>query len=111
MITILKNMLEERREKPNKVNTEFFDYVFEELKQDNTILTEEIELDLMFVLLFASFETISMALLASIKLLTDNPQALKELTVFEEVYVKLNTFRPMNFTLVILCRKNTKKSF
>ncbi|GJY55547.1 MAK10-like protein [Tanacetum coccineum] len=52
---ILKNMLKERREKPNKFNIDFFDYVLEELKQANNILTKEIILDLMFVLLFASF--------------------------------------------------------
>lgn len=80
-MTLLKNMLEKRREKPNKVNTDYFDYVLEELKQDDTLLTEAIALDLMFMLLFVSFETTSMALLVAIKLLTDNPQALKELTV------------------------------
>nr|XP_043630703.1 cytochrome P450 87A3-like [Erigeron canadensis] len=80
VMKMLKNMLEERRRKPNKANTDFFDYVLEELKRDNTILTEAIALDLMFTLLFVSYETTSMALLVAIKLLTDNPPALKELT-------------------------------
>ncbi|KAF5758735.1 hypothetical protein HanXRQr2_Chr16g0732721 [Helianthus annuus] len=53
---ILKNMLEERKQKPNKVKADFFDHVLEELKQANTILIEEIALDLMFVLLFTSFD-------------------------------------------------------
>ncbi|KAJ0834577.1 hypothetical protein HanRHA438_Chr16g0745211 [Helianthus annuus] len=43
---ILKNMLEERKQKPNKVKADFFDHVLEELKQANTILIEEIALDL-----------------------------------------------------------------
>ncbi|CAH1453681.1 unnamed protein product [Lactuca virosa] len=80
VMMVLKNMLEERRHKPNMVKNDFFDYVLEELKQNNTTLTEEIALDLMFVLLFASFETISQAIIVAIKLLTDNPRALKELT-------------------------------
>ncbi|KAJ0609506.1 putative cytochrome P450 [Helianthus annuus] len=80
VMKVLKNMLEERRAKPNEANTDFFDYVLEELKKDDTILTEEIALDLMFLLLFASFETTSLAVIVAIKLLTDNPRALKELT-------------------------------
>ena len=80
----LKNKLEERRAKPNEVNIDFFDYVLEELREDNPILTEEIALDLMFMLLFASFETTSTAMLVSMKLLTDNPQALKELRVRQQ---------------------------
>ncbi|KAJ0769557.1 putative cytochrome P450 [Helianthus annuus] len=80
VMKVLKNMLEERRAKPNEINTDFFDYVLEELKKDDTILTEEIALDLMFLLLFASFETTSLAVIVAIKLLTDNPRALKELT-------------------------------
>ncbi|GKE28945.1 cytochrome P450 87A3-like protein [Tanacetum coccineum] len=77
---ILENMLKERRAKPNMVKTDFFDYVIEELKQDDTILTEEVALDLMFALLFANFETTSQAITVAIKLLSDNPRALKELT-------------------------------
>ncbi|KAI3804328.1 hypothetical protein L1987_25781 [Smallanthus sonchifolius] len=77
---VLKNMLEERRATPNEINTDFFDCVLVELMKDDTILTEEITLDLMFLLLFASFETTSLAVIVAIKLLTDNPWALKELT-------------------------------
>ncbi|KAL4565551.1 hypothetical protein LXL04_029651 [Taraxacum kok-saghyz] len=84
----LKNKLEERREKPNEVNIDFFDYVLEELGEDDPILTEEIALDLMFMLLFASFETTSTAMLVSMKLLTDNPQALKEVREEHEQILK-----------------------
>ncbi|XP_071721033.1 cytochrome P450 87A3-like [Rutidosis leptorrhynchoides] len=85
---MLKNMLEERRTNPNKSNCDYFDYVLEELKKDDTILTEEIALDLMFLLLFASYETTSTAMLVAVKLLTDNPQALKELTDEHEKIIK-----------------------
>lgn len=78
---MLKNMLQERREKPRENPSDFFDYVIEELKKEGTILTEDIALDLMFVLLFASFETTSLALTLAIKFLSDNPSVLKRLTV------------------------------
>lgn len=78
---MLTNMLNERRANPKKHSTDFFDFVLEELGRKNTILTEAIALDLMFVLLFASFETTSLALTLATKLLVDHPLALKALTV------------------------------
>jgi cytochrome P450 len=78
---MLKNMLQERREMPRKQQTDFFDYVIEELRKEGTMLTEAIALDLMFVLLFASFETTSLALTYAIKQLSDNPLVFKQLQV------------------------------
>lgn len=66
---MLRNMLQERCEKPRENPSDFFDYVIEELKKEGTILTEAIALDLIFALLFA------------IKFLSDNPSVLKRLTV------------------------------
>ncbi|XP_023887411.2 cytochrome P450 87A3 [Quercus suber] len=77
---ILKTMLQERRAMPRKQQSDFFDYVLEELRKDGTILTEAIALDLMFVLLFASFETTSLAITLAIKFLSDHPLVLKQLT-------------------------------
>ncbi|XP_077247527.1 cytochrome P450 87A3-like isoform X2 [Tasmannia lanceolata] len=77
---MLKNMLAERRALPERRHGDFFDYVVDELKKERTVLTEEIALDLMFVLLFASFETTSLALTLAIKFLTDHPLALEKLT-------------------------------
>lgn len=78
---MLKSMLQERRERPRKIQIDFFDYVLEELQRQDTILTESIALDLMFVLLFASHETTSLALTLAMKFLSDHPLVLKELTV------------------------------
>lgn len=78
---MLRNLLQERRENPKKKQSDFFDYVLEELQKEETILTEGIALDLMFVLLFASFETTSLAITLALKFLTDNPLVLKKLTV------------------------------
>uniref|UniRef100_A0A3Q7HKZ1 Cytochrome P450 n=1 Tax=Solanum lycopersicum TaxID=4081 RepID=A0A3Q7HKZ1_SOLLC len=78
---MLKRMLEERKSQPRKEQSDFFDYVLEELQSKDTILTEAIALDLMFVLLFVSFETTSWAITLAIKFLHQHPQALKELKV------------------------------
>lgn len=78
---MLKNMLKQRQTMPRKEQSDFFDYVIEELKKEGTILTEAIALDLMFVLLFASFETTSLAITLATKFLSDHPLVLKKLTV------------------------------
>ena len=83
---MLENMLEERRRRPNKVQRDFYDYVLEELQRKDTVLTEAVALDLMFVLLFASFETTSLAITFAIKMLAENPHVLKELTVSRDIY-------------------------
>ncbi|KAK1588640.1 hypothetical protein Q3G72_025429 [Acer saccharum] len=85
---MLKSMLQERRANPRKNQSDFFDYVLEELQREGTILTEAIALDLMFVLLFASYETTSLALTFAIKILSDNPQVLKQLTEEHEAIMK-----------------------
>ncbi|KAL2902380.1 Cytochrome P450 87A3 [Bienertia sinuspersici] len=77
---MLKSMLHERRMMPRKENTDFFDYVLVELEKEGTLLTEGIALDLMFVLLFASFETTSLALTVAIRYLSNNPLVLQRLT-------------------------------
>ncbi|KAK4488250.1 hypothetical protein RD792_003997 [Penstemon davidsonii] len=105
---MLKSMLQERRERPKKVQTDFFDYVLKELQREDTMLTEDIALDLMFVLLFASFETTSLALTLAMKLLVDHPLVLKELTEEHEAIIKRrgnpdsgltwNEYKSMRFT-------------
>ncbi|XP_051137451.1 cytochrome P450 87A3-like isoform X2 [Andrographis paniculata] len=111
-MTMMKNMLQERREKPRKVQGDFFDYVLEELRREDTILTEAIALDLMFVLLFASFETTSLALTLATKFLSDHPLVLKELTEEHEEIVKRrenpesgltwNEYKSMKFTFQVI---------
>ncbi|OVA14150.1 Cytochrome P450 [Macleaya cordata] len=85
---MLKDMLQERRTTPKRNHGDFFDYVLEELKKEGTVLTEAIALDLMFVLLFASFETTSLAITLAIKFLTDHPAVLKELTEEHEAILR-----------------------
>ncbi|KAI3985403.1 hypothetical protein MKX01_033717 [Papaver californicum] len=87
-IKMLKDLLKERRTAPKSSHVDFFDYVLEELDKEGTVLTEAIALDLMFVLLFASFETTSLAITLAIKLLTENPAVLAELTDEHEAIIR-----------------------
>ncbi|XP_006302176.2 cytochrome P450 87A3 [Capsella rubella] len=85
---MLRDMLQERRENPRENPSDFFDYVIEELKKEGSLLTEEIALDLMFVLIFASFETTSYSLTLAIKFLSDNPLILERLTEEHEAILR-----------------------
>ncbi|KAG8496029.1 hypothetical protein CXB51_009402 [Gossypium anomalum] len=85
---MLKNLLKERRAMPRKSPSDFFDFVLEELQKEGTILTEKIALDLMFLLLFASFETTSLALTFAVKFLSDNPSVLKKLREEHETILR-----------------------
>ncbi|PKI65309.1 hypothetical protein CRG98_014273 [Punica granatum] len=85
---MLKKLLQERRMNPRKQQSDFYDYVLEELKKEGTILTEPIALDLMFVLLFASYETTSLALTLAMKFLSDHPLELQRLTEEHEAILR-----------------------
>ncbi|XP_027904066.1 cytochrome P450 87A3-like [Vigna unguiculata] len=108
----LKKMLQERREKPRKEESDFFDYVVDELSKEGTLLNEEMALDLMFTLLFASFETTSLALTYAIKALSDHPSVLKRLEEEHEGILKgredpnsgltWQEYKSMTFTLQVI---------
>ncbi|MBA0835136.1 hypothetical protein Goarm_007435 [Gossypium armourianum] len=85
---MLKDLLNERRSMPREHQSDFFNFVLEELQKEGTILTEAIALDLMFVLLFASFETTSLALTLAVKFLSDNPSVLNTLTDEHEAILR-----------------------
>ncbi|KAJ8650177.1 hypothetical protein MRB53_003200 [Persea americana] len=85
---VLKKMLEERRSSPERRRGDFFDRVIDELQKDRSMLTEAMALDLIFVLLFASYETTSLALTMAIKYLSEHPQVLDKLTEEQEGIVK-----------------------
>jgi hypothetical protein len=60
---------------------DFLDLVIQEVTKEKPLVTDRMALDLMFVLLFASFHTTSLALTLAVKLLADHPRVLEELTV------------------------------
>nr|BAD29475.1 putative cytochrome P450 [Oryza sativa Japonica Group]BAD29524.1 putative cytochrome P450 [Oryza sativa Japonica Group] len=85
---VLKKMMRERMEEPGRQCEDFFDVLIEELGREKPVLTEGIALDLMFVLLFASFETTSLALTLGVRLLAENPTVLDALTEEHEAIVR-----------------------
>ncbi|KAF8702509.1 hypothetical protein HU200_032889 [Digitaria exilis] len=67
---------------------DFLDCVVQEITREKPLVTDKMALDLMFVLLFASFHTTSLALTLAVKLLADHPHVLEELTVEHETILK-----------------------
>ncbi|KAG0548299.1 hypothetical protein BDA96_01G155100 [Sorghum bicolor] len=80
VMKVLKQQLDERRNGAERKTVDFFDLVIDELDKPNSIMSESIALNLLFLLLFASHETTSMGLTVILKFLTDNPKSLQELT-------------------------------
>ncbi|CAL9159629.1 unnamed protein product [Musa hybrid cultivar] len=112
VMKVLKNTLKERRNSPRKQHGDFFDRVIEELNKERSLITETIALDLMFALLFASFETTSLALTLAIKFLTDHPNVLEKLTEEHDTILKNREdpmtgvtwmeYRSMTFTFQVI---------
>ncbi|KAF6163857.1 hypothetical protein GIB67_024712 [Kingdonia uniflora] len=99
---LLKDMLTKRRAKASfeKGHGDFMDHVIEELKKEENIFTQGFALDLLFVLLFASFETSSSILTVAFKILADYPLVVEELTVISEM-VRLVNIVPRLFRRTI----------
>ncbi|CAL5025899.1 unnamed protein product [Urochloa decumbens] len=101
---VLQEALEERKrsvqmlggaggdEKARRRHGDFLDCVIQEITREEPLVTDKMALDLMFVLLFASFHTTSLALTLAVKLLADHPRVLEELTAEHEAI--LNARKP-----------------
>nr|CAB3485237.1 unnamed protein product [Digitaria exilis] len=81
VLKVLKQLLDERKKAEPRESKDFFDLVIDELKKEKPLLNEKTALNLLFALLFASFETTSSGITIALKFLADNPKALQELTV------------------------------
>ena len=62
-------------------HNDFLDAVLDEVDSKESFLTEEIALDLVFLLLFASHETTSTAMTLAMKYLSEHPAVLAKLLV------------------------------
>ncbi|KAL3517103.1 hypothetical protein ACH5RR_024005 [Cinchona calisaya] len=80
-LKVIKDTFNKRRstKKSHDQEADFLDCLLEELDKKETPLTEDIALDLVFLLLFAAFETSSSAITLALKFLNHHPEALKEL--------------------------------
>ncbi|OMO77221.1 Cytochrome P450 [Corchorus capsularis] len=87
---VIKEKLDERRKLASKSekNRDFLDHLIEELDNKDSILTEPIAIDLIFVLLFASHETTSAAMTLAVKFIADHPEVLEELTKEHEAILE-----------------------
>uniref|UniRef100_I1PE13 Cytochrome P450 n=1 Tax=Oryza glaberrima TaxID=4538 RepID=I1PE13_ORYGL len=80
VMKMLKELIDERKEASGRRGSiDFIDVLLEELNEEKPLISENVALDLIFLLLFASFETTASAITAVVRFLTDNPEALQEL--------------------------------
>jgi len=79
VLKTLKGLLEERKKGVRQESIDFLDLLIDDLKEERPVMSEKVALDLIFLLLFASFETTSSGIMVALKFLTDNPNALQEL--------------------------------
>ncbi|WOH09512.1 hypothetical protein DCAR_0728969 [Daucus carota subsp. sativus] len=79
---VITDAFMERQASPNNLisgHKDFLDYLIQEINDKDTILNQAVAADLVFVLLFATFETTSTSITMATKFLADNPAALGEL--------------------------------
>ncbi|KAM0826588.1 hypothetical protein ACQ4PT_068790 [Festuca glaucescens] len=77
---ISRKLLHERKKAPHRESADFLDLLIEDLNEKKHLMNETFALDLLFLLLFAGFETTSSGITAVLRFLTDDPKALQELT-------------------------------
>ncbi|KAF0910088.1 hypothetical protein E2562_001324 [Oryza meyeriana var. granulata] len=88
VMNMLKELVDERKEAAGRQGSmDFIDVLIEELKDEKPAMSENAALNLIFLLLFASFETTASAITAVLTFLTDNPEALQEL-IEEHDYIQ-----------------------
>ncbi|KAG8363346.1 hypothetical protein BUALT_Bualt19G0012900 [Buddleja alternifolia] len=63
---------------------DFLDHLMKEIEDEESILTEPMAADVLFLVLFASFETTSTTITVALKFLHDHPKVLQQLRVINE---------------------------
>ncbi|KAH0448173.1 hypothetical protein IEQ34_021973 [Dendrobium chrysotoxum] len=97
VMNLLKTLLLERMSSPRKERKDCLDLLVDELGKENSMFTEKSALNLIFVLLIASFVSTSRTISLATKFLSENPKILKDLTV---------SFRSHELNIYILVRLN-----
>ncbi|KAJ6948493.1 cytochrome P450 87A3-like [Populus alba x Populus x berolinensis] len=111
MLKLLKDTLMERLNDPSKRRGDFLDQAIDDMKTEK-FLTVDFIPQLMFGILFASFESMSTTLTLTFKFLTENPRVVEELRVEHEAIVKKREnpnsgltweeYRSMTFTQMVV---------
>ncbi|THG03030.1 hypothetical protein TEA_026247 [Camellia sinensis var. sinensis] len=84
LLSMLKDIVQQRIDSDNKFRGDFLDKAMEDMKTEK-FLTAEFLSNLMFGVLFGNFEPISSVILLTLKFLSEYPSILEELTVVNEV--------------------------
>jgi cytochrome P450 len=79
--SVLKGLLKERLNAPEKRHGDLLDIVVADLQSEKPVATEKFAIDAIAALLFASFATIASTLTVAMKFLTDNSKVVEALTV------------------------------
>lgn len=84
---VIKDMFEKRKASKTP-HDDFLDYLLNQVEDEGAPLNEQIAIDLIFVLLFASHETTSLAATLAIKLISEHHDVLEQLTKEHEAILK-----------------------
>ncbi|GMY20646.1 cytochrome P450 87A3-like isoform X1 [Fagus crenata] len=105
---VIKEIFEERK-KSTTPHHDFLDHFIEEVKREGAIMNEEMAVNLVFLLLFASYETTSEATTLAIKFISDHPQVQAELVSMrqflgdnEESEITWQEYKSMTFTHMVI---------
>ncbi|XP_059312224.1 cytochrome P450 87A3-like [Lycium ferocissimum] len=79
-VKVIKDIFKKRKlSKEKRDEKDFLDYLFQEVDNDEALLTEAIAVDAIFLLIFAAYETTSSSITLLLKHLKDRPDVLGQL--------------------------------
>ncbi|KAI8532117.1 hypothetical protein RHMOL_Rhmol11G0188500 [Rhododendron molle] len=111
VLSMMRGIVKERLASPDKRRGDFLDHAIQDMKTEN-FLTEDFIVQLMFGILFGTFEPISAVLVLTLKLLSDHPLIVEELTAEHEAILRnrhnpdsslsWDEYKSMTFTLNVI---------
>ncbi|XP_075106447.1 cytochrome P450 87A3-like [Nicotiana tabacum] len=112
IVKVIKDILKKKQSSKEKANQDFLDHMLKEVENEESLLTEEITVDLVLLLLFAAYETTSSSITLLFKYLNSHPEVLTELTEEHESILKRRTdegaliswleYKSMSFTNMVI---------
>ncbi|XP_075091891.1 cytochrome P450 87A3-like [Nicotiana tabacum] len=112
IVKVIRDILKKRQSSKEKANQDFLDHMLKEVENEESLLTEEIIVDLVLLLLFAAYETTSSSITLLFKYLNSHPEVLTELTEEHESILKSRTdegaliswleYKSMSFTNMVI---------
>ncbi|KAL0373628.1 UNVERIFIED_CONTAM: cytochrome [Sesamum radiatum] len=83
-IKMIRSAFDTRRSSDGNHGHDFLDVIMREMEDENTILTRDVATDVLFLVLFASFETTSTTIAMALHFLHRHPNVLQHLKVINE---------------------------